>query len=156
VATKRISNLSDLANCTDEEFDKWTSAVENFKGQLILDDLTFETKDVPGIEGKGNLSHKPHLAYLDPHLEHEMGMGMRYGAIKHGWNNHRRLGVEASQHILDSLKRHLNAYLRGEQIDTESNINHLACVMNNINFLYRLDRLYGYDAVMQNIYGETK
>lgn len=115
-----------------------------------------ETKDVPGISGKGDLSNKPHLAYLDPHLKYEMGMGMRFGARKHGWNNHRKMGIDASQHILDSIERHLNAYLRGEQIDPESGVNHLACVVNNVNFIYRLDRLHGYEAVLQNVYGEIK
>lgn len=110
----------------------------------------------PGITGKGDLSTKPHLAYLDPHLEYEAGKGMRYGANKHGWNNHRQMGPEASQHVLDALKRHLNAYLRGEQIDPESNVNHLACVLNNLNFLYRLDRIHGYDTVIENIYGDIK
>ncbi len=115
-----------------------------------------ETKGVLGVEGKGDLSTKPHLAYLDPHLEYEAGMGMRYGATKHGWNNHRKMGPEAAQHILDSLKRHLNSYLRGEQIDPETNVNHLACMVNNINFLYRLDRLHGYEEILDTIHGETR
>lgn len=114
-----------------------------------------EPKMPPGTISK-NLEGKPHLACFDPHLEYEMGLGMRKGAKKHGWNNHRALTVEAAQQILDSVKRHLNSYLRGEQIDPELQINHLACVVNNINFIYRLDRLFGYDEVIQNIYGETK
>jgi len=115
------------------------------------------TDNLPeGVKGKGNLSSKPHLAYLDPHLEYQMGLGMRYGAGKHGWNNHRKLGVEASLHILDSLKRHLNAYLRGEQIDEESGVHHLACLVNNANFLFRIDRIHGYDNLLDNIYGETQ
>lgn len=121
-----------------------------------LDITQPETKGVPGVEGKGDLSGKPHMAYLDPHLEYEMGMGMRYGATKHGWNNHRKLTDQSAQHIMDSLKRHLNAYLRGEQIDPESGVHHLACLMNNANFIYRLDRLYGYDTVLRNVFGETK
>lgn len=108
----------------------------------------------PGTTSK-NLEGKPHLAYLDPHLEYEMGIGMSKGAIKHGRNNHRELTVEAAQEILDSVKRHLNSYLRGEKIDPELQINHLACVVNNLNFIYRLDRLFGYDEVLQNIYGKT-
>jgi len=116
------------------------------------------SKDIlpPGITGKGDLSNKPHLAYLDPHLEYEMGMGMTYGAQKHGWNNNRILGVEASQYILDSIKRHLNAYLRGEEVDIESKVNHLACVMNNVHFLYRIARLSSYKEVLDNIYGEIR
>lgn len=121
----------------------------------------FEPKPVskselpPGTTAKV-LSNKPHLAYFDPHLEYEMGLGMRKGAEKHGWNNHRNLTDEAAQQIVDSIKRHLNAYLREEQIDPELQINHLACVVNNINFLYRLDRKYGYEAVLDSIYGITK
>lgn len=110
----------------------------------------------PGVTGKGDQSKKALLVALDPFLEHEAGLGMRYGAEKHGINNYREMDVKASQYILDALKRHLNAYLRGEQLDSESSVNHLACVLNNLNFLYRLDRVYGYDAVIQNIYGETK
>ena len=109
----------------------------------------------PGCTSKA-VSDKPHLAYFDAHLEYEMGIGMRHGANKHGWNNHRELTAEAAQQILDSVKRHLNAYLRGEQIDSELQINHLACVVNNINFLYRLDRLFGHEAVLESIYGETQ
>lgn len=110
----------------------------------------------PGTEGKGDLSKKPHLAYLDPFLEYEMGMGMRYGANKHGWNNHRKMGPEAAQFIVDSLKRHFNAFLRGEEVDEESQTSHLACLINNANFLYRLSRIHGYDEVLNNIFGETK
>ncbi len=109
----------------------------------------------PGTTGK-NLDGKPHLAYLDPYLEYEMGVGMRKGADKHGWNNHRKLTVKATQQILDSVKRHLNSYLRGEQRDPELQVNHLACIVNNINFIYRLDRLFGYNEVLENIYGETR
>jgi len=107
----------------------------------------------PGTKAK-KLSNKAHLAYFDPYLEHEMGMGMRYGAEKHGWNNHRNLSVEASQQILDSLKRHLNDFLRQGPVDEESQTSHLACLINNANFLYRLVRIHGYDAVMDVIYGK--
>lgn len=110
----------------------------------------------PGIKGKRNLDEKTHLSYIDPHFIYEAGLGMRYGVNKHGFNNHRDMNADAAQYVLDALMRHLNTYLRGEQIDPESKVNHLACVLNNLNFLYRLDRLHGYDAVLRNVYGETK
>jgi len=85
-----------------------------------------------------------------------MGMGMRAGANKHGWNNHRNLTADSAQQILDSLKRHLNAFLRGEEKDEETNTSHLACVGNNLNFLYRMTKQDGYGKVLENIYGEKK
>ena len=109
-----------------------------------------------GIENKTGLENKPHLCCFDPHLEYEMGMGMRAGANKHGWNNHRNLTSDSAQQILDSLKRHLNAFLRGEEKDAETNTSHLACVGNNLNFLYRMTKQDGYGKVLENIYGEKK
>ncbi len=109
-----------------------------------------------GIENKTGLESKPHLCCFDPHLEYEMGMGMRAGANKHGWNNHRNLTSDSAQQILDSLKRHLNAFLRGEEKDAETNTSHLACVGNNLNFLYRMTKQDGYGKVLENIYGEKK
>lgn len=109
----------------------------------------------PGTEGKV-LDNKPHLAYIDPHLLKEMGFGMRYGVKKHGKNNHRLLSEESAQEILDATLRHLNQYLTGERLDEESQVHHLACVANNINFLYRLDRIHGHEIILENIYGETK
>ncbi len=109
----------------------------------------------PGTAGK-KVDGKPHLCYIDPHLLLEMGVGMRKGAIKHGFNNHRQLTKESSQEILDSTFRHLVQFLAGEQVDSELNISHLACVVNNINFLYRLVRKNSYDEVLNNIYGEAR
>jgi hypothetical protein len=116
----------------------------------------FEETEKTGIENKTGLENKPHLCCFDPHLEYEMGMGMRAGANKHGWNNHRNLTADSAQQILDSLKRHLNAFLRGEEKDAETETSHLACVGNNLNFLYRMTKQYGYEKVLENIYGEKK
>lgn len=133
-----------------------TNHVERYPSTTFNQKIEVKTSDLPPGTTAKVLSNKPHLAYFDPHLEYEMGLGMRKGAEKHGWNNHRNLTDEAAQQIVDSVKRHLNAYLREEQIDPELQINHLACVVNNINFLYRLDRKFGYEAVLNSIYGITK
>lgn len=129
----------------------------NYKYWIVkrfFKEITEEVSKLPpGTEAK-KLSNKAHFAYFDPYLEHEMGMGMRCGAEKHGWNNHRKLSVEASQQVLDSLKRHLNDFLREGPVDKESQTSHLACLINNANFLYRLVRIHGYDAVMDVIYGK--
>lgn len=115
---------------------------------------SFKKVEKTGVENKTSSESKPHLCCFDPHLEYEMGMGMRAGANKHGWNNHRNLTSDSAQQILDSLKRHLNAFLRGEEKDKETNTSHLACVGNNLNFLYRMTKQDGYEKVLENIYGE--
>lgn len=131
----------------------------NFGKTIVMPYLVFSSlkkSEKTGIENKTGLESKPHLCCFDPHLEYEMGMGMRAGANKHGWNNHRNLTSDSAQQILDSLKRHLNAFLRGEEKDEETNTSHLACVGNNLNFLYRMTKQDGYEKVLENIYGENK
>jgi hypothetical protein len=124
---------------------------------LALDEeKEFFKKKPSGIEGKTNLNKKPHLCYFDPNLEYEMGMGMRAGALKHGWNNHRNLKSDSAQQILDSLKRHINAFLRGEENDAETETSHLACAINNLNFLYRMTKEDGFEKVIENIYGKKE
>lgn len=143
-------------------YGNWIQVINDHGEEHVYDSKLFvkskeETayKLPPGTTAK-KLDGKAHLVCFDPHLENEMGLGMRKGADKHGWNNHRKLTAESAQQIMDSVKRHLNAYLRGERNDTELQISHLACVVNNINFIYRLDRIHGYEEVIKSIYGETK
>ena len=110
----------------------------------------------PGTEGKKDIAIKPHVCSIDPNLLYEMGKGMRHGANKHGFNNHRKLSSDGAQQILDSLMRHMLEFLKGQELDEEQGISNLACMANNLNFLYRITRIYGYDKVIENIYGETK
>ncbi len=131
--------------------DKWFNP-DNF----ILVKARIRPELPSGIKGKTDLNDKPHLAFLDPHLILEMGIGMRFGAKKHGFNNHWTLKADASQEVLDSIMRHLFQYLSGKELDEEQNISNLACIVNNLNFLYRLNRIHGYDSVINTIYGETR
>ncbi len=112
------------------------------------------TVKIPGIEGKGDLSKKPHHAAIDPYLMRELAQVMRFGANKHGKNNFRTMTQEAAQEIRDSVSRHFNdGFLCGEEKDAESGMSHLAHMVANVMFLYRLCRRFGYTEVMNVING---
>lgn len=112
---------------------------------------------IPGIEGKGDLSKKPHHAAIDPYLLKELAQVMRFGANKHGKNNFRTMTQEAAQEIRDSVSRHFNdGFLCGEEKDSESGLSHLAHMVANVMFLYRLCRRFGYTEVMDIINGGDK
>lgn len=109
---------------------------------------------IAGIEGKGDLSKKPHHAAIDPFLLKELAQVMRFGANKHGKNNFRTMTQEAAQEIRDSVSRHFNdGFLCGEEKDSESGLSHLAHMVANVMFLYRLCRRFGYNEVMKVING---
>ena len=110
--------------------------------------------NIPGIQGKGDLSKKPHHAGIDPYFMRELAKVFRYGANKHGKNNFRQMTAEAAQEIRDSVSRHFNdGFLCGEELDNESGLSHLAHMAANVMFLYRLCRIYGYNEVMNVING---
>lgn len=52
-------------------------------------------------------------------------LGLLDGALKYGRNNWRQAGVRTSIYI-DAVKRHINAYAEGEDLDPDSGLPHLA------------------------------
>jgi hypothetical protein len=64
--------------------------------------------------------------HLWPETATAMGtLGLLDGALKYGRNNWRETGVRATIYI-DALKRHINAYAEGEDLDPDSKMPHLA------------------------------
>ena len=59
----------------------------------------------------------------------EVLKGFEYGANKYGAYNH-TAGMEHTRYT-DAAFRHLNAYLRHEDMDNEANVHHLALVACN-------------------------
>lgn len=57
-------------------------------------------------------------------IQAEDGLAMLEGALKYGRHNYRAAPVRASVYI-DALRRHLNRWIEGEDIDAESNLSHL-------------------------------
>lgn len=111
------------------------------------------TSTIPGITGKGDLSSKPHLVALNPALLYETGKAFRFGQMKHGVNNFRKMTPEASQELVDALLRHLYAYLQGDTHASDSEVHHLAHVNANLNMLFRLIDLHGDEEVLKYISG---
>jgi hypothetical protein len=60
----------------------------------------------------------------------EVGLGMLEGALKYGRHNYRVVGVRASVYY-DAIQRHLNAWWEGEDIDPESNLNHIVKLLTS-------------------------
>jgi hypothetical protein len=52
-------------------------------------------------------------------------LGFLDGALKYGRSNFRAIGVRASIYV-DAVKRHVNAWFEGEDIDRDSGLPHMA------------------------------
>lgn len=55
----------------------------------------------------------------------EIAVAMFEGALKHGRHNYRKAEVIASIYF-DAAKRHMDAFMEGEDIDPDSDIHHLS------------------------------
>jgi len=108
---------------------------------------------IAGIEGKGDLSTKPHPRALNPDFTLETAKVFRFGQNKHGIDNFRTMTDEASGEIWDALQRHLLAYQTGETHATDSNLHHLAHAAANLHMLFRLIKRHGDDKVLKIISG---
>ena len=76
-------------------------------------------------EGKKYDTGKPMMACLPPHAELEIAKVLTFGAEKYGrWNWSRLDNLEVR--YMDAAMRHLNAYRRGELVDEETGLSHLA------------------------------
>jgi hypothetical protein len=64
----------------------------------------------------------------------ELGVAMLEGARKYGRHNYRVAGVRASVYI-DAAKGHIDQWWEGEDIDAESNLNHLVKAMASLAVL---------------------
>jgi len=72
-------------------------------------------------------SDKPHFALIPPEGLSEIAKVFQFGADKYGVNNWRIDGDKTSWlRTYSSIQRHLNAWLMGEDLDSESGQSHLA------------------------------
>jgi len=69
-------------------------------------------------------NQKPKLALLPPAAIVEVGKVFTFGASKYGENNWR--GGFKWTRLLSACLRHIFAFLKGEDLDEESGLNHLA------------------------------
>ena len=74
-------------------------------------------KDIIGIK-------KAPLSTLSCAVLYEMGLGMLEGARKYGRHNYRVMGVSATVYY-DAALRHIMDWWEGEDMDTDSGLNHI-------------------------------
>lgn len=70
---------------------------------------------------------KPPVALVPPCLEIYASMAMKNGAVKYGPYNWRDQKVQAMQY-LSAMKRHIDAFIDGEENAKDSGVHHLAHV----------------------------
>lgn len=92
--------------------------------------MTNPGKKDDGLGGTGTMKDRFDLIPAD--CKWYLAKVLTYGAQKYGDNNWQ--GVEEYRYW-GGLDRHLNAHLRGEHVDSESGLPHLAMAYANLTFL---------------------
>ena len=86
------------------------------------------------MEGVKYDAGKPLMGCIPPHAELLIAEVLTYGAKKYDRENWRTIDCLEVRY-LDAAMRHLNAYRRGEEIDPESGLPHLAHVVCCLMFI---------------------
>ena len=97
-------------------------------------------KDMVGVR-------KAPMSTVPANVLAEIGVAMLEGSVKYGRHNYRAAGVRASVYY-DAVMRHLMAWWEGEDIDTDSNMNHITKALSCLVVLR--------DAQMQQMYTDDR
>lgn len=89
-------------------------------------------------QGKKYDGGKPRWDLLPLSTIEEVVKVLTFGANKYGDNNW-QLVNEAQKRYFAALLRHLTAYQRGEKVDSESGLSHLAHAATNLVFLLHFE-----------------
>jgi len=95
----------------------------------------------PKIEGRKFDGGKLEYGLLPPLALEETVKVLTFGAQKYERDNWQKV-PDAKRRYFDALQRHVWAWKKGEQIDPESGIHHLAHTMCCLMFLYEHDIMY--------------
>jgi hypothetical protein len=108
-----------------------------YEDNFILDDNQSKT-------GVKNDAGKPKLSLVSYESIAGEARALEYGLTKYGKNNY-KLGMEWSR-LLDATGRHLFAFSHGEDIDSDSKLNHLYHAKANLGMLiYYYEKKLGKD-----------
>lgn len=83
---------------------------------------------------------KPQMRLLPPFAMLEMAKVMTFGAEKYAADSWRDV-ENGKERYLDALGRHYNAWCRGELVDEETGLSHMAHIMCNAAFLLELEAI---------------
>lgn len=89
--------------------------------------------------GKRDNEGKTRLSLIPPASMEQMAKVLEFGASKYGDHNWRAAGPNLSLlKIVDSLKRHLLSFEKGQDVDEESGLSHIGHILCNAAFLAQL------------------
>ena len=83
---------------------------------------------------------KTNFDLIDPWFHEDLARVLTFGALKYKPNNWQKV-KNAKQRYTAALERHLNAYKKGEMIDPDSGLSHMAHIACNSMFLHYLNRM---------------
>jgi hypothetical protein len=83
-------------------------------------------------------SSKPRMGLLPPHALESVSQVLTFGAEKYLPNNWKYVD-NATERYIDATMRHITAYLKGEDNDSESGLPHLSHALCCLMFIVDLD-----------------
>ena len=90
-------------------------------------------------QGTKHDGEKPRLDLISPIALEEVAKVLAFGAKKYqAWNWAK--GINYTR-VIAAILRHTYLYLRGETLDSETGISHMAAVMCNAMFLLHFEKL---------------
>lgn len=90
------------------------------------------------LKGIKNDLGKPRLSLISSDFIEELGKVLTFGAEKYTANNWR--GGFVWMRVMDAVLRHLFAWIRGEDLDPESGLSHLAHAVAGLMFLIEFQK----------------
>lgn len=92
----------------------------------------------PEVVGKKNDLGKLRFDLVDADFEEQLAKVITYGANKYAPDNWKKVEDPVNRYYA-ALRRHLAAWRKGEKVDPESGLNHLAHVAANVMFLMHFE-----------------
>ena len=89
--------------------------------------------------GRKDDEGKARFDLVEPEFEAAVAKVLTYGANKYEPNSWQHV-EDAENRYYASLRRHINAFRKGDKIDPESGLSHLAHAACNIMFLMHFDK----------------
>lgn len=105
-------------------------------GMSVLANTASPQGTVPA--GRKDDEGKLRFDLLDPEFEEQTVAALTHGAKEYGDNNWQHVEDPVNRYYA-ALRRHLAAWRKGEKVDPDSGLNHLAHVAANVMFLMHFE-----------------